>query len=106
LNTRRLALQRFIHRIVQHEILTHNSTFVSFLEAKAHELVGIKKDKARGVMDKMSESINIFATKLVIKNADQKFVEYKFYVHEFDQKMKALCAESGQRLVLRTAFAK
>lgn len=53
LNTRRLALQRFILRIVQHEILTHNSSFLHFLQAKAHEFVSIKKEKARGVMDKV-----------------------------------------------------
>lgn len=43
-----------------------------FLQAKSHELLSFKKAKERPLLDRMSDSMSMFATKLIIKNPDER----------------------------------
>eukprot|EP00054_Salpingoeca_dolichothecata_P037921 m.12283 g.12283 ORF g.12283 m.12283 type:complete len:437 (+) comp8025_c0_seq1:63-1373(+) len=90
LETRRAALQRFLHRIVCHPVLSYSDTLRVFLIAKTHEFQTVKKEKGRGMFDKVGESVSLFASKLSIKNPDPRFVKMQAYVQSFETQLKFL----------------
>eukprot|EP00052_Salpingoeca_macrocollata_P007399 m.59686 g.59686 ORF g.59686 m.59686 type:complete len:471 (-) comp16015_c0_seq2:153-1565(-) len=97
---RRAGLDRFLKRIAAHPVLSHNETFRVFLTAKSHELTTFKKEKDRGVLAKMSESVGLLATKLILKNPDCRFQAMQQYIISFEEQMKNLESLSERSVLL------
>ena len=44
-----------------------------FLTAKSHELITFKKEKERSILDRMGESMQNIATKMILKDKDPRY---------------------------------
>jgi hypothetical protein len=71
--------------------MTHSrDVWQVFLEAKSHELLSFKKAKERSTIDRVSDSVSLFVSKVMIKNPDERFVAMSAYVTAFDTFAKDL----------------
>eukprot|EP00051_Salpingoeca_urceolata_P007219 m.95695 g.95695 ORF g.95695 m.95695 type:complete len:480 (+) comp15161_c0_seq5:2759-4198(+) len=101
LEIRRRGLQEFVHRIATHPVMSCNGTFRTFLQAKSHELVTLKKERERSVMTRMQDTLSTATSKLTAKAGDDKFSRIARYIDDFQARLTEVAQATGYTVTAR-----
>eukprot|EP00053_Salpingoeca_punica_P011599 m.103250 g.103250 ORF g.103250 m.103250 type:complete len:466 (-) comp15714_c0_seq2:765-2162(-) len=89
LEARRAALDRFLHRISMHPVLSHSETLRGFLTCNAPDFASLKRDRERSIRDRVSDSVMQISAKF-LNDLDKQFAELRGGALKYQERLKAL----------------